>query len=284
MEELQELKLELSKLSLKDLQNLKRQLHVKCNSKSKQSIIEGILDAISNYEISIDEVQERLKEVQEKKSTRSARLDTLLETIREEFKLWKKDLEMAIKSLYEEVNRLNSRIESLESQINELKKALDFGEMDYVSELKKLERSLKEIDPRLNEIGDYIATLRRLEVFGIDIRTLSKLGLLLIISDELSRLAKVLHPEKTLERFYNIVKEEAQNFTEPDGTIVIYKVRESVCAKLGISRDEFDRLLGECFERGWLTLDFRSPISGAKEEDFAEIDGRKYYIIRSFRK
>ena len=284
MKELQELKLKLSQLSLKDLQNLKRQLRIKCNSKSKQSIIEGILDAISNYEISIDEVQERLKDFEEKKSTRSPRLSTLLETIREEFKLWKEDLEVAIKNLSEKVDRLNLHIESLEFQINELKKALDFEGMDYISEFKKLEGSLKEISPQLDEIRDYISTLKRLEVLGIDIRTLSKLGLLVIILNELSRLAKILHPEKTLERFYNIVKEEAQNFTEPDGTIVIYKVRESVCAKLGISRDEFDRLLGECFERGWLTLDFRSPISGAKEEDFAEIDGRKYYIIRSFRK
>lgn len=285
-EEIKLLELELSRMGRNDLQELKRLLKIKCSGKNKQSIIEGIIKAIEEYDVGLEEVQEKIKDIQGKKYQKSDKLnfEKFFGYIRDLIDLWKKDLEIKIKEISEKLDKLDARVSSLESRTNELSSSLDLKKFDYPKEFKKLEKALRGMDPELKKIEDYVSTLKRLEVLNLDIGTLLKLGLMIVISNELSSLVKPFSREKMLERFYNVIKEEGGNFIEPDGTLIVSRIKNFICEKMGITQEEFKHFLGECFEKGWLTLDIRSPISGANEEDFVEVNGRKYYIIRSFRK
>ncbi len=59
---------------------------------------------------------------------------------------------------------------------------------------------------------------------------------------------------------------------------IIYKVRERVSEKLGITDEEFNNYLFECVRKGWITLIEGSPFNG-KETDWYDIAGRRFYYF-----
>jgi len=59
---------------------------------------------------------------------------------------------------------------------------------------------------------------------------------------------------------------------------IIYKVKEKLSEKLGITDDEFNKYLFECVSKGWITLIEGSPFSG-KETDWYDIAGRRFYYF-----
>lgn len=59
---------------------------------------------------------------------------------------------------------------------------------------------------------------------------------------------------------------------------IIYKVREMLVEKLGITNEEFNNYLFECVKKGWITLIEGSPLRG-RESDWYDIGGRRFYYF-----
>lgn len=59
---------------------------------------------------------------------------------------------------------------------------------------------------------------------------------------------------------------------------IIYKVRDVVTKKLGITDEEFNKYLLETVKLGWVILIEGSPFSG-KESDWYDIGGRRFYYF-----
>jgi hypothetical protein len=59
---------------------------------------------------------------------------------------------------------------------------------------------------------------------------------------------------------------------------IIYKIRDEVVKRLGITNEEFYQYLIECVKKGWITLIEGSPLSG-KESDWFDIAGRRFYYL-----
>ncbi len=59
---------------------------------------------------------------------------------------------------------------------------------------------------------------------------------------------------------------------------IIYKVRDVLTTKLGITDEEFNKYLHETVELGWVNLIEGSPLRG-KESDWYDIAGRRFYYF-----
>ena len=59
---------------------------------------------------------------------------------------------------------------------------------------------------------------------------------------------------------------------------IIYKVRDVLIKKLGITDEEFNKYILETVRNGWVTLIEGAPFSG-KESDWYDIAGRRYYYF-----
>ena len=80
-----------------------------------------------------------------------------------------------------------------------------------------------------------------------------------------------------IEDFIKILYTESSQMTFASRPI-IYKVREKISEKLGITDEEFNNYLFECVRKGWITLIEGSPFSG-KETDWYDIAGRRFYYF-----
>jgi len=95
--------------------------------------------------------------------------------------------------------------------------------------------------------------------------------------DTLERIIRSLAFSIPIEDFFGVLKEEvtAMHMTT---TPPIYKVRELVMKRLGISAEECTRQLLECRSRGWVRLIEGAPYSESKDH-WLDMDGRRYYYL-----
>ena len=80
-----------------------------------------------------------------------------------------------------------------------------------------------------------------------------------------------------IEDFIQIFHSEASKIDFASRPI-IYKVRDVVTRKLGITDEEFNKYLHDTVRQGWVNLIEGAPFSG-KESDWYDIAGRRYYYF-----
>ena len=80
-----------------------------------------------------------------------------------------------------------------------------------------------------------------------------------------------------IKDFIQIMHSEASKIefsTRP----IIYKIRDVLTKKLGITDEEFNKYLLETIRLGWVTTIEGSPLRG-KESDWYDIAGRRFYYF-----
>ncbi len=149
---------------------------------------------------------------------------------------------------------------------------------------KSLLRALRKAATKPRRPEDFDAMISFLSEEGFMVEEVAKtVSMLSGLDSTLSLLRRLSWTEST-DFFYKILKTELEGERKSlEKGIPIAKAREVIRDKTGISAEEFDRQLITCFRRGWLTLDFASPI-GKDSPESLEVDGREYQIIRTFRR
>ena len=80
-----------------------------------------------------------------------------------------------------------------------------------------------------------------------------------------------------IEQFYDILVNTVNNM-DFSSRPIIYKVRNAVTKRTGITDEEFNRYLFQTVSNGWVTLIEGSPVSG-KESNWYDISGRRFYYL-----
>jgi len=80
-----------------------------------------------------------------------------------------------------------------------------------------------------------------------------------------------------IEQFYDILVDTVNKMNFPSSPI-IYKVRNAVTKRTGITDEEFYKYLMQTASEGWINLVEGSPISGP-ESNWYDIGGRRFYYL-----
>ncbi len=112
---------------------------------------------------------------------------------------------------------------------------------------------------------------------GRSLSTLVERVELMTLLDRLEQMVHALTLSIPPEDFIRILKDEVAAMhvaTSPP----IFKVRDAVLKRLGLSPEEWTRQLLECRTRGWVRLIEGAPYSES-EDHWLDMDGRRYYYL-----
>jgi len=288
-QEINQLRERLEKLSKKQLIELVKFLDIKFKGRTKakkDEIISNIINLIEKEELSIKRIEKELSKDKYKERKKEAiqritkkDLEKLKEDVSSELKRLHK-IETKLESLIEDIRKFDRKLLELSEQLLLLKESLTLAENTTFSVLLS---NFRRIALELDKPEDFDKFIKKLPTQNMNLNEVVKIGNAIVTISLLSEIIKKLRWPDDLDLFYIIVKSEFKKISTPDGTVPIYQMREIVCRKMGITPEDFNRQLIACFKKGWLTLDFRSPI-GEENIEYLEVNGRNYYVIRSFRR
>lgn len=286
-EKIQNLKGGLFGLTNQQLRDLKKSLNIKKGGKNKSDLVDAIISSVEEYEVRLDKVEEKFSRLaeQSKKGGKSAKEKKLT---KEDLSLFKENINSELQSLKRDIRKVSQEVEETKKLMTEYINLLSYLENSVKvyynqEELNNILQNFRKVNSRIESINDLNMFMRKLNLAEVNPNDIIKLGNLIAASNSLSNLDRESESKNSLESFYNMVKSQSKKFKSEDGSIPIYKVREILVKKTELTEEEFDKKLGDSFRKGWLTLDFRSPI-GEKDIGYATIEGKDYYIIRKFNK
>jgi hypothetical protein len=100
---------------------------------------------------------------------------------------------------------------------------------------------------------------------------------LVLILENLVRIVRSSEFSVPTEDFFRALKEEIAVMELPTSP-PIYKVRDALSRRLGLSPREFVARLLECRTRGWIQLVEGAPFSES-EDHWLDLDGRRFYYL-----
>ncbi|MBA7601063.1 hypothetical protein ES703_08130 [subsurface metagenome] len=279
----------LQKLSKKHLVELVKSLDIKFKDRTKankERIISHILDEIETKTFTVKDIEKELGKEKYKVPIKV-----------EPKRLTKKDLEDFRKEVLSEIDTLNSNLSDLRddirgldrniskhsSRLTSLEKLIDIPAEKFP--VQRLLKMMRKLNLDLRDPKDFDSGLQELLKSNAKLSEFIKMANVAITMSELDNLVKkkITWPED-LDLFYNVLKTEFEKVVKETGPPVpIYQMKQVVSERLAISEKDFEKQLISCFKKGWLTLDLSSPIS-EEQAEFLEVDGRKYYLIRSLQR
>ncbi len=278
----------LEKLPKKPLVELVKSLDIKFKDRTKagrERIISNILNAIKPGILSIEDIEKELvkeKYIVLKEAKKSERLT------KKDVDDFRKEVLSEIRKLYSIENRLSlleGSIQNIDDKISQQSERLVSLQnlIEIPTEKVSLQNTLKimrKLNINLREPQDFDNGIELLKK-EVKLNEFVKMGNMAITISELTELVKKISWPEDLDFFYSTLKIEFDRAVKETGsTVPIYQIKQTVSKRLAISDKDFERQLISCFKKGWLTLDFRSPI-GEEHTEYLDVDGRKYYVIRS---
>lgn len=279
----------LQKLSKKHLVELVKSLDIKFKDRTKankERIISHIFGEIETKTFTVEDIEKELDQEKYKvpikvEPKRLTRKD--LEDFRKEVLLEIDKLNSNLVDLRDDIRGLDQKISEHSSRLTSLERLIDIPTEKFP--VQRLLKMMRKLNLDLRNPQDFDSGLQELLKSNAKLSEFIKMANVAITMSELNNLVKtkITWPED-LNLFYNTLKAEFEKTVKETGPPVpIYQMKQIVKERLGISEEDFEKQLISCFKKGWLTLDLRSPI-GEEETRFLEVDGRRYYVIRSLQK
>jgi hypothetical protein len=271
----------LRKLHKKQLKELAKSLGVSVRQLSKASkddIISSILWEIKNGTLRREDVEKELAK-EEYKIPPRLKEERLTRKVFDDFR---QEVVLSLSLIKSNLSELSQLIETFREEVSNRLANLERAIEVSIDKLPpdKLLRVLRQLGSNLERPEDFTKCIQELKKEGVDLNELAKTANLIMAISKLKELIKGLSWPEDLDYFYRALRDEFYKLRKKTGgPVPIPQMRDILTNKLGISSESFNARLIECYMKGWIQLDLSSPLGEVVEP--LDIEGRKYYIIRS---
>jgi hypothetical protein len=187
-------------------------------------------------------------------------------------------------SLDQESSKIDDAINSIKAKIDKIEILLENPEVHDTEHIKEILLKLHKMDLDLKKPEDFEKALLFFKRENIDPRAIINFCQNIIVLKNLEQLLKQLEWPEDLGLLYDQIKNDLQiEGLWPGDPIPIPKARTVICNKRKITEEYFDKLITTFFKKGWLLLDYGNPI-GDVIGGHLDIDGKKFYLIRTLRR